>query len=143
MLLFLNELKSRNETLFYFGILCLVFSIISLILTKTSTTQVYGVNAWFKPFKFSISTFLFVWAMAWYCYYLPNFNTNLYSWTVLILLGFEIVYIAIMAAKGQQSHFNLSTPFYAAMFSLMALAATLVTIYTAYVGVLFFSNSQE
>jgi hypothetical protein len=53
-------------------------------------------------------------------------------------LGFEIAYIAFQASKGQLSHYNLSTPVYSALFSLMALAASLVTLYTAYVGVLFF-----
>jgi hypothetical protein len=64
----------------------------------------------------------------------------LFNWTVIILLGFEIFYIAIQAAKGQLSHFNLSTPIYSTLYSLMAIAATVVTIYTAYVGVLFFKN---
>jgi hypothetical protein len=79
--------------------------------------------------------------MAWYCYYLPDFNSKLFSWSIIILLGFEIVYISIMASRGQLSHYNLSTPFYGAMFSLMAIAATLATLYTAYVGILFFKNS--
>ena len=35
--------------------------------------------------------------MAWYCYYLPSFNIRLFNWTVSVLLGFEIVYIAIQA----------------------------------------------
>jgi NO-binding membrane sensor protein with MHYT domain len=79
--------------------------------------------------------------MAWYVYYLPNFNIKLFNWSIIVLLGFEIVYIAIQASKGQLSHYNLSTPFYSAMFSLMALAATFVTLYTAFVGYLFFINS--
>jgi hypothetical protein len=99
------------------------------------------VNSWYKPFKFAFSTFLFAWAMAWYCYYLPNFNINSFNWSVIILLGFEIFYIAFQASKGQLSHYNLSTPVYAALYSMMALAATLVTLYTAYIGVLFFTNS--
>jgi hypothetical protein len=79
--------------------------------------------------------------MAWYCYYLPDFNIRLFNWSIIVLLGFEIVYIAIQASKGQLSHFNISTSFYAAMYSLMAVAASLVTIYTAYVGFLFFKHS--
>jgi hypothetical protein len=79
--------------------------------------------------------------MAWYCYYLPNFNIKLFNWSVILLLGFEIFYIAFQASKGQLSHYNLSTPVYAFLFSMMALAATLVTLYTAYVGLLFFTNS--
>jgi hypothetical protein len=79
--------------------------------------------------------------MAWYCYYLPNFNIKLFNWSVILLLGFEIFYIVFQASKGQLSHYNLSTPVYSFLFSMMALAATLVTLYTAYVGLLFFINS--
>ncbi|MCH7403340.1 hypothetical protein ACFOUP_08170 [Belliella kenyensis] len=141
MVAFIQDLKTRNETLFYFGLVCLGVAFLFLVLTKTTATQVYGVNAYYKPFKFAFSTFLFAWAMAWYCYYLPSFNVALFNWTVILLLGFEIVYITIMASKGLTSHYNLSSPFYATMFSVMALAATLVTLYTAYVGFLFFSQS--
>lgn len=137
---FIQELKSRNETLFYFGLVCLVFSILFLVLTKMSNTQVFNVSAWFKPFKFAFSTFLYAWAMGWYCAYLPDFNLNYFNWSIIILLGFEIIYIAIQAYRGQLSHFNVSTSFYAAMYSLMAFAATAVTIYTAYVGILFLNG---
>ena len=137
MMDFLIQLKARNEVLFYYGLCCFIVSLIFLVLSQTTSTQVYQVNAWFKPFKFAFSTFTFVWAMAWYCAYLPNFNTAVFNWTVLVLLSFEIIYIAVMASQGRQSHYNVSTPFYSAMFSLMALAATGVTVYTAYVGLKF------
>lgn len=140
MINFIEQLKTRNETLFYYGLVCLVFSLAFLALSKFSTTQVYNVSAWHKPFKFAFSTFLFSWSMAWYCHELPNFNISLFNWSIIILLGFEIVYIAIQASRGQLSHYNQSTPFYAFLYSMMALAATVVTVYTAYVGLLFFTN---
>jgi hypothetical protein len=68
MINFIQELKFRNETLFYYGLACLAFSVFCMVMTKISNVQVYNVNAWYKPFKFAFSTFLFVWAMAWYCY---------------------------------------------------------------------------
>jgi hypothetical protein len=141
MIDFIQQIKHRNETMFYYGLLCLALSLIFITLTKFTDTQVYNVNAWYKPFKFAFSTFTFAWAMAWYCYYLPDFNIKLFNWSVIILLGFEIVYIALQASKGQLSHYNLSTPVYTFLYSMMALAATLVTVYTAYVGFLFFNNS--
>jgi hypothetical protein len=137
---FIEQLKFRNETLFYYGLACLFFAIACLLLTKLTTTQVYGVNAWFKPFKFAFSTFLYAWAMAWYCHYLPKFNIEVFNWSIIILLGFEIIYISWQASKGQESHFNLSTPIYATLFSMMAIAASLVTLYTAYIAMLFFSG---
>lgn len=140
MIDFIHELKARNETLFYYGLFCLGLSIIFLFFSNYSTTQVYNVSAWYKPFKFAFSTFLFSWAMAWYCHYLTSFNITLFNWSVILLLGFEIIYIALQASKGQLSHYNQSTPAYTILYSLMALAATLVTLYTAYVGLLFFKQ---
>lgn len=137
---FISELKQRNETLFYFGLLCFLLSLLFLGLTQVSKTQVMGINAWIKPFKFAFSTLLFSWAMAWYCYYLPSFNISLFNWSTIILLGFEIVYIAIQAGRGQLSHYNIGTPLYSALYSMMAIAASLITIYTGYVAWLFFKN---
>ena len=138
---FISQLKARNEFLFYYGILCFVAALFFLIMSKISPVQYNQVSAWYKPFKFAFSTFTFAWAMAWYCYYLPTFNVSLFNWSVVILLSFEIVYIAIMASQGKASHYNVSSPLFSILYSMMALAATLVTLYTAYVGLLFFTNS--
>ncbi|MEA5259098.1 hypothetical protein VB264_14980 [Arcicella aquatica] len=135
---FIETLKYRNEPLFYFGLICFVLAIIFLLLTKISSVQIAGANAWNKPFKFAFSIMLYAWSMAWYCYYLPSVNITLFNWSIIILLGFEIIYIAIQAGRGQLSHYNNSTPFYAFLYLLMGLAASLVTLYTAYIGILFF-----
>jgi hypothetical protein len=84
--------------------------------------------------------------MAWYIYYLPaksTFNATIFGWAVVVLLGCEIVYIMLQAFKGQLSHYNISTPTYAFLFSMMAAAATLVSLYTAYIAVLFFVNDFD
>jgi len=138
---FFKELKIRNEYLFYFGLLCIILSIICIVLTKTTSTQVHGVNAWFKPFKFAVSIGLFSWTMAWYCHYLSGFNVTPFNWTVIILFGFELIYITFQASKGQLSHFNLDTALYSILYSLMGFAALMVTFYTAYIGFLFFTQS--
>ncbi len=126
--------------MFYFGLICFASAIIFLLLTKISSVEVARANAWNKPFKFAAATMLYSWSMAWYCYYLPSFNIDLFNWAIIVLLGFEVIYIAIQAGRGQPSHYNMSTPLYAFLFQLMGLAAVLVTVYTAYVGLLFFSN---
>ena len=138
---FSKELKIRNKELFYFGALCLVLSIVCIVLSKLTTTQIQGVNAWFKPFKFAVSIGLFAWTMAWYCHYLLHFNTSIFNWTVIILFGLELVYIIFQASNGQLSHFNISTVTYSMLYSLMGLAATIITLYTAYIGLLFFAQT--
>lgn len=139
MMDFIDEIRQRNEALFWFGLVCLAFSVVCLVLTQISTAQVFNVSAWIKPFKFAFSSFLFAWAMTWYIGYLPAFDHRLYDWTVIVMLSFEIGYIAYRAALGELSHFNVSTTLTGALYSAMAIAITIVTIYTAYIGVLFFT----
>lgn len=140
MINFIQELRLKNESLYYFGLICLILAGLFLILTRLTNTQVHQVNAWYKPFKFAFSIFLYSWTMVLYCSYLPDFNIRIFNWTVIILFGFEIAYIALQAGRGQLSHFNLSTPLYSLLYSLMAIAATAVTVYTAYICWVFFST---
>ena len=135
---FIIELKTRNEVLFYFGAVCFLLSLLFITLTNLTSKEVMGVNAWFKPFKFALSIALHSWTMAWFIAYLPSFNQTIYQWSVVGLFGFEIVYIALQAAGGQLSHYNVRTPVYRALYMSMALAATALTLYTAYIGLLFF-----
>ncbi len=141
MISFLEILKSKNEPMYYCGWVCLVGAIICYILTKTTKTQVLGTNAWFKPFKFLLSTTIFVWSMGWYLQYLDDTPSVMwYSWGMILLLNFENVYIMYQASQGEMSHFNLTTPFKSAMFNLMGFAAACISFWTAYIGFLFFSD---
>jgi hypothetical protein len=140
---FIQTLIVRNESLFWFGLICLLLSLVFISLTKFSNTKVLGINAWIKPFKFAFSTFLYAWAMAWFIGYLNHYQAAWFNWVIIITLGFEIIYIALQASKGQLSHFNLSTPLYATLYSLMAAAASIATLATAYIGLLFFGNEIQ
>lgn len=141
MKIFFLELRHRNELLFYFGAFCLLLSVLFLLLTALTKVEVMGINAWYKPFKFALSIAIYSWTMAWLVHYLPSFNKTVFAWCVIGLLGFEIVYIALQAGRGQLSHYNISEPLYRGLYSLMALAATAVTLYTAYVGIRFINGN--
>ena len=135
MISFLDILKSKNEPMYYCGWVCLLGAIICYILTKTTQTQVLGTNAWFKPFKFLLSTTIFVWSMGWYLQYLDDTPSVMwYSWGMILLLNFENVYIIYQASQGEMSHFNLTTPFKAAMFSLMRFKKPLCNLQRVYVS---------
>lgn len=141
---FLNEIQTRNELLFWFGLGCLAFALVLFSISIWDETRVLGSNAWYKPIKFSLSTTLFSWAMAWFLFYLdkPGF-TKFFSWSVILLLGFEILYITLQASRGEMSHFNTSTGLTSNLYSLMAIAATLVTLLTAWAGVEFFRGTFD
>jgi len=106
--------------------------------------ELSGVRAWYKPFKFAMSVSLYSWSMALYCSYLPaSFNTKLFSGAVIVLLAFDIFYIAFQASKREMSHCNISTTFNTTMLILIGLAATIVTLWTGYIAILFFIETFQ
>lgn len=138
---FINQLQQRNPPLYYFGLFCLLAALACLLLIRFTHTQVVGVNAWYKPFKFFLSVGIFAWTMGWYLYYLGPLPAGIvYSWGVIVLQGLELVYIAVQADRGQLSHFKADTPFYALLYSFMALAAVAVALGTACIGFLFWQR---
>lgn len=137
----ITSLEQRNEPLYLAGLICLAGAFVCLLLTRFTRAQLMGTNVWYKPFKFFLSTGVFVWSMAWYMAYLGAVEAiRWYSWGVIILLGFENLYITVQAARGQLSHFNISTPWYAGLYRLMALAAVATSVWTGYIGFLFFQS---
>ncbi len=141
MSLFLVELKLRNEPLYFFGVACLLAAIVCVLLLWVKPMLVLGVNGWFKPFKFFLSTTIFVWSMAWFTHYLPNeAQVRYYSWCLIALFTAENLYIVIQAARGTTSHFNVSAPLASSLWTLMAFAAVGISFATAVIGWRFFVN---
>jgi hypothetical protein len=141
MIEILNTLKTRNELLFFTGAVYAVMAFVCFVLIYLTNIQVLGISAFIKPMKFYISSVIFTFTMAWILYYL-NYSKLLaaFSWTLVVTLTFENLYISYKAFIGQQSHFNISTSFNSAMFSLMAIAITIITLFTAYIAVVFFTK---
>lgn len=137
---FFDLLQFRNGPLFIFGCCNMLAALIFLLLARFSNIRVTGANAWFKPFKFALSIAVFSWTMGWYTYELSTPGpVSMYTWVIIILLGFDIVYIALQAGRGQLSHYNLSSPVYSFLTIMMAFAAVIVTLWTGYIGLLFFN----
>lgn len=135
---FLSTLALRNAPLYYFGWVCLAGALVCAVLSQFSRTQVMGVNAWVKPLKFFSSIGLFVWTMGWYLGYLgPRTAVTIYTWVVVGALSFELLCIAGQAARGQRSHFNTSSPFGVALAVAMGVAIVVMTLWTAYIGLVF------
>jgi len=140
MIHFIELLQSANKPLFVFGFCDFIAAAICLLLSQVSKIRVRGANAWYKPFKFFLSIGIFAWTMGLFTSYLPMPDAvNAYSWMVIILLGFLEIYIAIQAGRGQLSHYNSSTPVYGFLLFLMIISAVVVTLWTAYIGILFCS----
>src|SRR5262249_9949781 len=92
-------------------------SVISLF----DSRLVMGINVWIKPIKFAVSIAVYVWTVAWLLEYLrlPSWAKRIISWGISISMLTEIACIAAQAARGTTSHYNVNTPFDAAIFSTM------------------------
>jgi hypothetical protein len=142
MMTFFETLKMRSEWLFYFGALFLVAALACIILMALTQNQVLGVNAFLKPFKFMLSSAILSWTLAWYIGYLgQRSDIAIVVWIIIANLCFQDIYIFTQAARGMMSHFNVSTPFYSGMFSLMAASSTMLTIGVLYIGLQFWRGS--
>jgi hypothetical protein len=140
---FLQELRTRNAILYYYGGLNLLAALVCVIMTFVDDTQVLGINAWIKPMKFFISIAIFSWTMGWLMAYLDKQRkVKAFSVMVVIVMSFEMFVIVWQAANGRLSHFNISNSFYALLFSLMGVAITILAVWTAYIGYLFFRQRQ-
>jgi hypothetical protein len=90
-----------------------------------------GSSIWAKPFKFSVSILIYAVTLAWLLDQLPRWR-RLAWWAGTATAGFlavEMVIIGGAAAAGSTSHFNVSTPLAAGLWS--AMAASIVTVWLA------------
>lgn len=139
---FLQSLKDRNTVLFWFGLINLVAGLIMIALSFIKPIEFGGTNAWYKPVKFALSTTALVWTLSWFTSYLePSKTIDWSNWILIVTLGFEVLYIAIQASRGQASHFNNTSSFNLFMYSIMGFAAVLATLVIAFIGSKFWFNS--
>jgi hypothetical protein len=125
-------LLRHNRTLTVFGLLMWVAMLPTLIAWGLDGRELRGVSVWAKPLKFMASIGLFALSTAWFIGLLPDDRRrgsaiNTVTWTIVLAGGFEITYITLMAALGQASHFNFSSPLHITMYSLMGAGAMAMT----------------
>ena len=140
---FINELKTRNQVLFWYGFLNFIAATICVFLWQTTDVSVSGINAFIKPFKFFLSIGIFCWTMGWIMHYLqmPK-KVTAFNIMAIIVFTYESFVITWQAAYGRLSHFNTSSSFYMLLFSLMGVAIAVLTLWTGYIGYLFFKKKE-
>jgi hypothetical protein len=107
-------------------------SIVVLVLYATDSRELLGVSVWEKPLKFLISATFYSATFSW-LYTFVEKGKSLASKMgniIAIMLIVELLVILGMASVGSTSHFNVSTPFNIAVWSLMATAISIVWVAT-------------
>lgn len=127
-----RPLKAWEPALAATALLMLAAMIPTGWMALTDDRTLYDVNVWDKPLKFELSTGLFLLMASWVFTRLPAGWRHTLAGRYVIWAGigatlFEVGYIAFQASRGEASHFNFSSGFTIAMYSLMGVGAVILT----------------
>ncbi|MFP3713810.1 hypothetical protein [Puerhibacterium sp. TATVAM-FAB25] len=94
--------------------------------------ELLGAPIWLKPLKFSVSLALYGTTWAWLMSLRPR-PSRLLWWAgtvIAVAAAVEMLVLVGQVVRGRASHFNTSTPFDAALFSLMGLTIMVLWVAT-------------
>jgi len=120
----LHRLWKTSAPLTATGVIMLAALIASLGAMAVDHTTILGAPRWLKPLKFAASSAIYAFTLAWILGYLAGRRrlAAAVGWVTSVVLIVEVAGIDLQAARGVTSHFNVSTPFDAAVFASMGLA---------------------
>jgi uncharacterized membrane protein YhaH (DUF805 family) len=110
-----------------------VVSIIGLIVDPRVLT---GAPIWAKPFKFAASVLIYAVTLSWLTG-LAGRHRRLAWWAGTVAAGgllVEMIVITGAVVAGTTSHFNVSSPFHAALWATMAISIVIVWLVTLLIG---------
>jgi hypothetical protein len=133
------KIKSNSPILYYCGLAHLLLLVLMIGIAQFDHRQVLGISLWVKPIKFAISIALYCLTWPLLLQYLPfqKLKRRFANFTVFAMV-FEMVAIGGQAARGELSHYNVSTTGNALIFSLMGVVIASRTVFSLWIGIRFF-----
>lgn len=130
-----RELWRRNAVLSVIAGIHVVLLGVFLVGLVTDPRTIGGEPVWLKPAKFAGSIGLVTGTIVWLSTHLPVSETTLRRASIGIALTavIEITLISGQAARGVESHFNYSTPFNVAIYSIMGVTILGFTLLVTWV----------
>jgi len=143
--LFAPSRLKHTKSLFWLAVISAVGAVVLVPLWIFDARELGGVSVWEKPLKFFVSSAIFSFTFSW----LSSFITKGSRWVkvaglfIAISLAVELVLIAVMAALGTTSHFNVSTPTAIVIWSLMATFISIVLFATLFLSITTLLQKQQ
>lgn len=119
----LSTVKNSSPILYSIFILYLLMAVGCMIGLMVDDRTLLGINVWIKPLKFTISGAIYIFTFGYLITLYPfstrkkNIINNINSFALLLEIGI-IVY---QAARGVQSHYNMSSVYDALLFAAMGI----------------------
>ena len=137
------KIKKRNAVLFWLGVFNFIITLYCTSVAFFTHKSVFGTNAFFKPLKYSFSSGIFLWSMAWILYYFSSISfRKISSWLIGISILLQNIIILIQAYRVVPSHYNHATTFDSLMYVLIILFVMISTITLIRICVLFFKQKR-
>lgn len=113
-----------HPPLMVFSLLMTAVVVVSTIGLVVDDRILVGSPIWFKPFKFSVSLALYGVTLAWMLTFVTRLRRTAWWAGTLIAttLTVEMGVIVLQVARGERSHFNLTTPFNELLWNLMTVS---------------------
>ncbi len=126
----LPSLRERNKLLYYVGMAHLIGAVVLLIPMAIDDTLILGIGRWIKPFKFLLSSGIYLLTFAWLCGDLPPSRfVRIFASQTALAIVIENVAITVQAARGVKSHFNMESLSGGIVFALMGFFIAYNTIW--------------
>ncbi len=137
----ISRTRTASAALFWVGLALLALSIPTLAFTLLDSRQLQGVSVWLKPFKFQVSTGVYLLTLGLFMVWLPKEalhtkKARYVVWGAVISGLFEVGYITVQGSLGLASHYNLSSRFFATMYTLMGIGAVVLSSAAMVLGIL-------
>ncbi|MFK7786927.1 MAG: hypothetical protein AB8B56_17530 [Crocinitomicaceae bacterium] len=126
----IRSIRSANRLLFWVGGLFFALTLILLVLIPFNEVTVLGINSLYKPLKFSLSIWIYLWTIGLFTGWIHNKRlVHYFSFFTVLTMVYEQLVITVQAFRGTLSHFNEDTTFEMILFSLMGVFISLFTLY--------------
>lgn len=132
-------IRQVSPALSWGGAALLILSVFTLLAGVFDERLFQGVSVWHKPWKFQVSTAVYFLTIALFLSYLPKLGTASFGrryiiWVTFAAGIFEVAYITWQGAHGLASHYNVSSKWYANMYTAMGVGAVLLTSTSGVLG---------
>lgn len=132
---FIIQIKNGDRTLYITGLGHLILAVLFIMLALSDNRTINHENIWMKPFRFAVSILLFTWTYAWISrFYTYKRLVSFINYLIAISMFIEIALISLQAFRGVHSHFNITTPLNATVYSIMG---GVIGFNAALLGILF------
>ncbi|GAA2857903.1 hypothetical protein Acy02nite_67420 [Actinoplanes cyaneus] len=114
-----------------------ILALIAGIGLLADSRMLTGVPIWLKPFKFAVSFVVYAWALSWLLSVLPR-RSRVAEWAGTIIVGMMVAEMAVIVTqviRGTTSHYNVTTPLNATLWSIMGASIMILFLAQLVIGI--------